>query len=151
MGLGLVCALGAAGLATTRTGRADSPTGRYTISSDTVVDNTTSLSWQAVPAATTYVWTDAVTYCQGLNLGGSSSWRVPTIGELETLVDDSRTVPAIDPKAFANTATDSDYWTSSTVSGFGSTYAYGVNFQNGGSIFHFGMNYLHVRCVSSSP
>jgi hypothetical protein len=135
----------------TRPSRAFAPPDRFTVGTDTVVDTQTKLTWQAVPAAATSTWTDATSYCQGLALGGSSGWRLPSVSELQTLVDDSRSAPAIDPTAFATTPIDVGFWTSSSLAGFGSTYGWAVSFQDGSSIFHFWQDTLHVRCVTSSP
>ena len=148
-GFGLACALVAIGLVATRPGRARAPAGRYTIDTGIIVDNRTELNWQAVAPDTMYTWSGAVTYCKNLRLGGSSSWRLPSVGELQTLVDDSRATPSVDP-AFAGTPVDQDSWTSSNVAGFGSTYAYAVSFQYGSTSFHFWSDSLHVRCVDSS-
>jgi hypothetical protein len=83
------------------TARADAPAGRYTVAGAVVTDTKTKLVWQqktAMPGKRA----DAIAYCAGLG----TAWRIPTMKELMTLVDDSRTRPAIDP-VFASKATDS--------------------------------------------
>ncbi len=56
---------------------------------------------------TTY-WIGRMSYC------GSSAWRLPTVDELLTLVDHSRTNPAIDTKYFPYTS-NGNYWTSQRI------------------------------------
>jgi hypothetical protein len=151
-GVGLLVAL--AGVVATRPSRAFAPLGRFTVSADstTVVDTKTGLLWQAVTPQTLYTWSDATSYCHGLALGGSSSWRMPSVGELQTLIDDSRAGPAIDPIAFPSVPFDFAYWTSSSLVGaFGGRYDWTVSFQDGTSEFYFWTATLHVRCVTSSP
>jgi hypothetical protein len=66
----------------------------------TVSDTVTGLSWQQGDGqndAGGRTWLNALAYCEGLNLAGRSDWRLPNIRELETLVDDSRYNPSIDP------------------------------------------------------
>ena len=50
------------------------------------IDDGTGLVWELEPAGGNPNVADAVTYCQGLTLLGSSGWRVPTVDELRTLV-----------------------------------------------------------------
>jgi hypothetical protein len=85
---------------------------RYTITDGTVYDTQTKLSWQqAIPAAL-YDWTGAQAYCSELTLDGAS-WRLPTINELQTLVDET-TNPSIDQTVFPKTPSEY-FWSSSAV------------------------------------
>lgn len=88
---------------------------RYTISTDVATDNFTGLSWQRGASTATLSWLDALAYCQALALGGFSDWRLPSLKELNTIFDDARSAPAIDPTAFAGTPfADTDYFWSSS-------------------------------------
>ena len=80
--------------------RADAPPGRYTMTSSAVYDTATGLTWERVPAATMYSFTQAQTYCADLYTPDFSDWRLPSIKELETLVDESRSSPTMDLTAF---------------------------------------------------
>src|SRR5687767_13607965 len=48
---------------------ADAPPGRYTFTTDTVVDTVTQLTWQRNPPIAYDSWAGARTYCTNLNLG----------------------------------------------------------------------------------
>jgi hypothetical protein len=65
----------------------------------TITDETTGMMWQQeTPKAMTYF--NAETYCGDLTLGGHIDWRLPTITELQTIVDHTRHLPAINTKYF---------------------------------------------------
>jgi hypothetical protein len=109
-------------------------TGRYTVSAGTVTDNDTHLVWQqdvdlpgvmqcnSSSGIACYTWQGALDYCHNLPLAGGG-WRLPTIFELQTIVDESKVQSpsakfdsAIDPVAFPNTPLDV-YWSSSSFAG----------------------------------
>ena len=52
----------------------------------------------------TYEWSEALTYCNDLTLGGSSDWRLLHIKELSTLVYAEKYNPAINATYFPNTS-----------------------------------------------
>jgi hypothetical protein len=126
---------------------ADAPAGRYTVAAGTVYDMKTKLTWQrAVPASSMYSWADAKTYCQtlGATLDGTG-WRLPTIKEIQTIVDESRSFPSIDPTAFPDTPA-TNFW-SSSVSAGSSAGAWFINFGSGVPYFFAMTEMLNVRCV----
>jgi len=126
-------------------GRADAPVGRYTIINGTVLDNKTGLLWQRNIDAMTYTWGAAQTYCTNLNLDGLG-WRVPSLKELQTIVDESKTNPAIDTNALPTPKT-SGFWTSSPVAA-NSAGAWSVFFGVGGYTDQGAVtNLTLVRCV----
>ncbi len=51
----------------------------------TWTDAESGLEWQD-DSLPTMNWPDAVAYCEDLEFGGDSDWRLPSIGELRTLV-----------------------------------------------------------------
>ena len=127
------------------TALADAPAGRYTFpASGTVYDTRTLLTWQRVVDPGSYTWSAAGTYCTGLSLAGSG-WRLPTKLELESIVDDTRVSPAIDPTAFPSTPS-AYFWSSSPYVG-SSGYAWFVNFNGGVSFYGDASNTYRVRCV----
>ncbi|MGP6086699.1 Lcl C-terminal domain-containing protein [Antarctobacter jejuensis] len=53
----------------------------------TVSDTVTGLLWQKTPTEDRLQYAEAIAYCTGLDLGGRSDWRVPSIKELYSLAD----------------------------------------------------------------
>jgi hypothetical protein len=93
----------------------------------TVSDLATGLTWQRENDFYGTL-TEATSYCQGLSLAGGG-WRLPTIKELRSIVDDRVREPAIDGGFFPGTA-NFDYW-SSTLIADGRDYAWCVDFLTG--------------------
>jgi len=71
----------------------------YQIADGQVTDPATGLTWQQGFSAAEMTAAAAPSYCAGLDLDGHS-WRLPSIKELATLVDEDRVSPAIDVSAF---------------------------------------------------
>ena len=100
------------------------------INSDgTVTDTSTGLMWQQETAGP-MTWEEAISYCEGLSLGGYNDWRLPNRNELQSLVDYTHYWPAIDTAAFPNTVFSDDWASTSYASGTG--YDWCVFFGNGG-------------------
>jgi hypothetical protein len=79
----------------------------------TYVDRRSALQWQAQPPSG-LTWQEAAAGCEALQLAGHDDWRLPTLKELETLVDRSRD-PGSDPFAYPAMVADTalaEYWTS---------------------------------------
>jgi len=120
---------------------------RFTNNGDgTITDNVTKLTWQQ-DGSSTKNWEQALSYCEGLNLGGSADWRLPTIKELQTLADYSvkNGKAAIDIDSFPNTAADF-YWSSTTFANSVNG-AWGVNFSYGFDIYKVKTLTGNVRAV----
>lgn len=67
------------------------PIPRFTIQADTncVVDHRTGLMWARnanLPSAI-QSWTQAVAFCESLDYGGHTDWRLPSFNELVSLID----------------------------------------------------------------
>jgi formylglycine-generating enzyme required for sulfatase activity len=125
---------------------AAAPAGRYVVSTATVTDTKTKLIWQRAVPSTTYTWADAIAYCTGVGASlGGAAFRLPTRKELQTLIDESRTNPAIDPTAFPNTPPGA-FWSSSPVVDSPS-YAWNVYFYNGSTYDAPVVETFSVRCV----
>lgn len=128
----------------------------------TVTDTATGLRWQRCSrgqandstcsgsVTSNSTWQQALAYCGSLTLGGFS-WRLPSVTELFSLVDPSRTNPSIDTVFFPNTSTYL-YWTSTTYQPNGSIYnAWGVSFSVAGIRYNTKgglMDQSAVRCVT---
>lgn len=132
-------------------GHADAPDGHYTLNSETVYDTKTKLTWERPISAGMVTWADATTYCANLKVE-NRAWRVPSMKELQTIVDRTREKPAIDPKAFPDTPNTqiTPFWTSSPWAKAPATATWIVDFAVGSSSY-IGVdiaNLAHVRCVS---
>lgn len=132
-------------LATARPSVANAPSGRFMASGGTIIDAKTGLVWQLVVPSGTYTWADAGPYCtsNAASLPGLG-WRLPSMKELQTIVDDSRSVPSIDP-IFSSTPGDY-FWTSSTYAP-SMGYAWAIRFTIGGAASIKVDNGYRVRCV----
>jgi len=98
--------------------------GNFVIHSDgTVTDTRTGLMWMRCALGKTwngatctgngkenFTWDQAMTLRH--DFAGHDDWRLPSIDELKSIVDKTRTPPAIDTIAFPN-ASDSIFWSSS--------------------------------------
>jgi hypothetical protein len=97
---------------------ANAPAGRYTIANGTVFDTKTKLTWQQTPSTNPLTEANAAGYCAFSNLGAPSSapsWRLPSVRELQTLLDFSQTFLArLDQTAFPGTPPDA-FWSSTRV------------------------------------
>jgi hypothetical protein len=133
------------------------PAGRYTApTTGTVYDAKMRLTWAAVPpmAAGAYekdLIFDAQRYCAALGDGGIT-WRLPTIGELLTIVDRSQLVnatsPLADPTFFPETPPGS-FWASTSFAeppSGGGTDTWSVRFQLGTTAYVYATD-GYVRCV----
>jgi hypothetical protein len=124
----------------------DPAASRYDVSSpDVVVDAITKLMWQRDVALDAYAWADAKTLCDCLTTAGHDDWRLPTRIELLSIVDFTRSDPAIDVAAF--TSAPSDYfWTASPVAG-ASDAAWYLYFFDGNTHSMGKDTAYRVRCV----
>jgi hypothetical protein len=132
---------------------------RYTVgiatSTGTVTDNVTGLIWQKVAPTTggpnsngTYPQSSAASYCSTLNLGGlSSGWRLPTVRELQTLVDYSKSYATLmmDTTVFSGEPANY-FWSSSPLAGL-PAYAWDVYLDFGDVNHGLVTNGFYVRCV----
>ncbi len=81
-----------------------------------VQDQSTGLQWEKGQSAAAMNWQQALAYCEACTTGGKPDWRLPNKRELESLVDDTRVNPALDP-VFAAPPATAAFWTSTTVIG----------------------------------
>jgi hypothetical protein len=131
--------------------RADAPPQRYEIANGIVHDTRTQLRWQQATPPEPYSLEQAKSYCSSLDLNGTG-FRLPTLRELASIVDISRSSPAIDPVAFPETKHEL-YWSSTVTQNWpapgATTFYWGIYFDLGGSSSRnpdsAGTGY--VRCV----
>ena len=95
----------------------------------TIKDTKLRLMWQKDGSQNTMNFSDAEKHCKESRVGGFSDWRLPSIDELESLVDRTKYKPAIISTLF-NVKTDDWYWTGTQFAG-DSGDAWIVNFYYG--------------------
>jgi hypothetical protein len=117
-------------------------TKRYAIGA-TVVDLYTGLEWQRYGGQST--WSGAGDFCASFGSG----WRLPSVKELETLVDDNRALYAIDTTIFFDVSSPGTWSSSSYVPRPGARWTVG---------FNYGVNFsltetltVNLRCVRNVP
>jgi hypothetical protein len=122
-----------------------------------VLDNYTGLIWQQGFSPSLMAWSEAPAYCSSLNLNGHTGWRVPTLNELASTVNEAKVGGAINASAFPNNPNgckEPKYWfwaaEASKVGGeaWGLSYCDGFTGANSGASGDW--NYFptaNVRCV----
>jgi hypothetical protein len=130
------------------------PPNHYTIGNGEVTDNYTGLIWQQVYSASSMAWSAAAGYCSGLGLNGHT-WRVPSLNELASSVNEAKVSPAVVASAFPNVVScGATTWFWANAQDVGSTYSWGINYCDGYTGYNSGAsgawNYFtagYVRCV----
>lgn len=80
-----------------------------------VEDRATGLMWQKQDDGQTRNWSEALAYCENLNLDGHQDWRLPNAKELESIVDYSHHLPALDQRYLSTSDAKAWYWSSTTL------------------------------------
>ncbi len=118
----------------------------FTKNGEVVSDNKTGLEWQDNNDSngTVRTWQEAIDYCEALSLEAHDDWRLPNINELKTLIDRSKSQPAI-VTGFEYVRSN-NYWSSTSVVD-NENVAWILDFNYGfvGGNYKFNGNY--VRCV----
>lgn len=120
----------------------------FTKTSDIVTDDITGLEWQDDAVGSSMTWSDAISECENLTLGGFSNWRLANKNELLTLIDDTKYNPSVST-IFEHTQ-GSSYWTSTTTSGIKGN-AWSINFESGSMDGNSKYASAYVRCVREVP
>jgi len=114
-------------------------------SNGTVTDESTGLMWQQKTPANESTLNQSIAYCKKLKLGGYTDWRLPTIKELNSIVDYSKCNTAINTEMFPNTP-PLTYWTSSARP-MHAEYNWVVEFASGGNGGSYNADRQCVRAV----
>ncbi len=116
----------------------------FEVYEDVVYDRRTGLTWERRPMDSPFRTADAaMEYCAKLETAGGG-WRLPRVKELNTIVDETRAFPAIDPRIFPATRSDW-YWTATPYHGFAGYY-WAVTFADGASYINEA-DHAYARCV----
>lgn len=117
----------------------------FTKVGNVVTDSKTGLVWQDDAVGSTMNWQSAIDHCESLSLDTyTEGWRLPNVNELKSIVDRSKSNPAI-ADGFTNTSS-SDYWSSTSLVG-NERYVWVVDFYDGYVIGFRKGNSTYVRCV----
>jgi hypothetical protein len=149
--LGGLVALAAA-VAAPRHGQADASPSRYDVRAETVRDLRTRLTWQRVLPSSSDArlsFAAASSSCADLVLQGRDDWRLPSLQEFETIVDEGRSNPAIDPVLFPDTPAEG-FWSGTPWSGT-PMLAWHVDFDRGSAAYDTATMLYRVRCVRWEP
>jgi hypothetical protein len=122
------------------------PDQHYEVNAATVRDLATGLRWQRILSLRTFSYPSAKEYCSHLDLDGHKDWRLPSMPELVSLVDERTSDPAIDSVAFPKTPAAS-FWTLSIFGNKGQL-AWNVYFDRGRALYGPFTEPRRVRCVS---
>ena len=126
--------------------RAAAPAGHFTNLGDgTVRDNLTGLVWQQGFSSATQNLGDSAAYCSTPTGPSGGGWRLPTVAELQTLVDETVMTPSIDSAYFPST-TPNWFWSSTPVPG-SELDGWAVTFAGGGTGRAGGSFRCRARCV----
>lgn len=128
-----------------------------------VTDSDTEIQWQDLYTFSIggkvkkLEWSEAIDYCEDLNLAGHSDWRLPNINELHTLVDYKKFHPALDSAFVAlwDASLAPAFWSSTTYQEhphftFDTSYgnAWYINFTDGKIMYVDGKSISRrVRCI----
>jgi hypothetical protein len=120
---------------------------RFEATSDEVVDDATGLAWQRQVPDEVFTAPDAARHCETADPAGS--WRLPTMKELQTIVDPGQTSPAVDPDLFPDTPPES-FWSATGWVEAPDLRSWHVDFALGNAQYLLGTTPFHVRCVKSA-
>lgn len=88
--------------------------GQFVQMGNRIMDNLSGLEWTRFAAPDSMDWEHALAYAEGLKWEGYTDWRLPNIKELESLNDELRSQPSLNPNFFTGIATDR-FWASTSL------------------------------------
>jgi MYXO-CTERM domain-containing protein len=118
-----------------------------TKTADEVTDDHTGLVWQLGDTSNTYTYEQASQQCASFKSAeAATGWRLPSVIELMTLIDNGVALPSIN--SFFKAAQSTNYWTSTPVA-VSKSLSWTVKFDFGEVIPLLKDSTLPVRCVRS--
>lgn len=100
---------------------------------EAVKDQKTGLVWEQAPDSFHGVWSEAPGHCRAKTVGGRQGWRVPTVQELSSLLDQSQENPALPQGHPFSNIKSAIYW-SATPSATDDIVAWHVSFLRGEAV-----------------
>jgi hypothetical protein len=97
---------------------------------EAVLDKETGLVWEQSPDTTARAWTSAIYHCYTREVANRKGWRLPTIEELASLVDNDNSNPALPTGHPFSNVQSAYYWSSTTLASSPSS-AWRAYFSNG--------------------
>ncbi len=110
-----------------------------------VVDRNLNIMWQLAIDSNKRTWDEANSYCENLNYDGLPSWRLPTVKELLSIVDNSKDSNAA-YEIFGSLPASPVFWSSKTYGDNGIN----VSLETGESSRVTKSTTLYVRCVKGT-
>jgi len=110
-------------------------------------DPKTGMEWQyESPGEMT--WYEALEYAKSFSLGGKDDWRIPTVLELDTLLDRKTLFDKMRPDMRKEVPFRDilSYWSSTTFAEHTNN-AWIAMFDGAYILSYYKSNYYHVRCV----
>lgn len=122
--------------------------------SPTIRDLFTRLEWTRAVSSKPLSWNDADSECK--SQGGGTPFRLPTVKELQTLVDEQPTLVGTTPRYLDSNAFPAEtskvsirYWTATATGNGGERFA--MDFATGATSVAAPDKELFVRCVRTVP
>lgn len=130
-------------------GAASVPAAHYTVGEGYVLDNFTHLMWEYPKPNGKSTFAEADSRCASLTLADTNDWRLPTAGELQSLIDHAAVNPAID-RVFTDVSSElgENDWSSSTL---GDGLRWAVQWQGGVTPQIEEVSLERARCVRFKP
>ena len=133
------------------------PANRFVVltnwASAAVLDKETGLVWEQSPLTTLHPWDysagflpSALTQCMSRTTGGRKGWRLPSVHELASLMDPTKSNPSLPTGHPFTNVQSADYWSATTVA-TNRLFAWTVNFGLGTAYHHAEADTLHAWCV----
>jgi ankyrin repeat protein len=113
---------------------------------DTVIDNENQIAWQTKLNHNKMTLKEAKDYCLNLELAYYNDWKLPTIDELNSIVDIKRYKPSTNHELFPDTK-GFFYWSNSQTDVQNQYYT--IDFNYGDKLPKNSNEKIHVRCVRS--
>jgi hypothetical protein len=121
------------------------------LNNDGVLDKETGLVWEKSPQTPSARWSVARRTCVEKEVGGQKGWRLPSLSELQGLVDPSIAPPGptLPPGHPFQTVQSAVYWSETRV-GENPSGAWAIHFGlGGGAVFINWAHAVQVWCVHS--